>query len=644
MLVKRIAAGEVIERPASVVKELMENAVDAGAARINLTVEQGGTALIRIADDGCGISADDLALAVAPHATSKLQVEDDLYRISSLGFRGEALASIGAVSKLRILSKTRECDQGAEIVVEAEQVRTDRAAGCPTGTTVEVRDLFFNVPARRKFLRAAGTEMGHVNTQFTRIALAHPHIALELKSNTRLVHRLPRHTDRLERIAKFYSPELADELLAFQREEAGLAIEGYAAPPASARSSANWQMTFLNGRYIRDKFIQHAIRESFRGLIDPHRHPIVWLFLNIDPELVDVNVHPTKIEVRWRDSQVVHSQVLSILRETLQSADLTPALGAPRPARPSDNTMTPQASTELLRGFAEDLKRTPPIQPTPFPGPRGSAGSAGQRYNPAPTGSTSPSALVQGTDVWRALYTPAAEADPPGAPRPTEPAAPPAATDRHGSPSGGAIQLHNTYLVCETDDGMIIIDQHALHERILFEQLKQRIATGKLESQRLLLPETIPVTEAQAAILETHAALLDRIGLEVTRFGTDSIAIHSAPALLGDTAAADFLRDLLDNLTDRPPVHTDGPQPGPGHPSGEGAPTAAPATEEILYDLLSMMACKAAVKAGDPLTQEEIQALVSRKDLVEKSSNCPHGRPTTLRFTTKDLERQFKRT
>ncbi len=612
ILVKRIAAGEVIERPASVVKELMENAVDAGARSIAVTAEQGGTHLIRVTDDGAGMSADQLSLAVTPHATSKLQSEADLYRIQSLGFRGEALASIGAVSRMRLVSRSRDADEGAEIVVEGEQVQTNRAAGCAAGTTVEVRELFFNVPARRKFLRAAGTEFGHVNTQFARIALAHPRIAFELAHNDRVVHQLPLTASRRERIGRFYGRELGEALLECRRDDAELSIEAYAAPPADARSSAGWQLTFLNGRHIRDRSIQHAIKEAYRGLIDPQRYPIVFLFLQIDPNMVDVNVHPTKIEVRWQDSRAVHAQVLSALRETLQAADLTPALRAGRGAAPPP--LDQEQRAELLRSMADEFKQMTPTQPA-VAGPQGHSrpGSA-----MPPRAVTQPDTTRSGIETWRAMYGQAPPAVQPGDTG--------SSLDQQASPFAsrtGAFQLHNTYLVCETEDGMVIIDQHALHERIIFERLKERIAGGKLESQRLLLPETMHVTEAQSALLHEHADLLERMGMEVTRFGPDEVAVQSTPALLKDNAVVDFLRDLLDKLEHR---------------------VDEPGSDEIIYDLLSMMACKAAVKAGDPLTRQEIDDLVRQKDLVEKSSNCPHGRPTTLRMTVKDLERQFKRT
>ncbi|MCH7526492.1 MAG: DNA mismatch repair endonuclease MutL [Planctomycetes bacterium] len=630
-LVKKIAAGEVLERPASAVKELMENAVDAGATHVRVEVKDGGKALIRVTDDGCGMSPDDLRLAVTPHATSKVVHEDDLYRIASLGFRGEALASIGAVSRLQLRARTHESDEGAEIVVVGEQVETNRAAGCAAGTSVEVRDLFFNVPARRKFLRTPSTEYGYINTQFTRIALSHPSVAMELVNNGRVVHRLAGGSSIRERIGKLFSSDLSDALIEFKRgetERGKLAIEGYACPPADSRSSSNWQYTFLNRRFIRDRFLQHAIKEAYRGLMEHNRFAVVFLFLSIDPELVDVNVHPTKIEVRWQDSGMIHSQVLSALREALSQADLTPALDTERAGhRPLRSPPDPEEQARLRQAFIEDLKQAPRITGLSAIDPGLVRHPQGVTLHGEASGvsrGTEDPSLALGArlkDAWHELY------------RDTSPTRDDATRgcdgvrDERGPLTHGtarrAIQVHNTYLVCETEEGMVIIDQHALHERIIYDQLKQRITAGKLESQRLLLPETLNVTPAQMAVLETQAELLDQLGLEIAPFGRDAVAIHSFPALLKDTDTVAFVRDLLDKLEEQ------GNQPH---------------TEVLIHEVLDMMSCKAAVKAGDPLTPEEIDALISRKELVEKSSNCPHGRPTTLRLTVKDLERQFKRT
>jgi DNA mismatch repair protein MutL len=350
LLVRKIAAGEVIERPASVVKELLENALDAGATRIAVAVEDGGRALVRVTDNGDGMAADELRLAVAPHATSKLIDEDDLYHVGTMGFRGEALASISAVSRVRIVSRRRGEVEGHEIRVAAEQVESSHAAGCPEGTAVEVRDLFFNVPARRKFLRSASTEVAQVHEQLVRVALARPDISFELSHNDRVTHRYPTAGSRLDRIARCFSPELSGALLSIARDERGIAIEAYAAPPSQSRATAQWQYTFVNGRFIRDRNIQHAMREAYRGLMEPSRHGVVFVFLSLDPREVDVNVHPTKIEVRWADSRLVHSIVLSALREAFQRADLTPDFRAgaePYPVR--DGRLVPFGRADPTR-------------------------------------------------------------------------------------------------------------------------------------------------------------------------------------------------------------------------------------------------------------------------------------------------------
>ena len=656
LLVNKIAAGEVVERPASVVKELVDNAIDAGAKRITVAIEDGGKQLIRVTDDGCGMTADDLRLAITPHATSKIQVEDDLYSISSLGFRGEALPSISAVSKLRLVSRAAGCDEGHEVRVVAETVESALAAGCPTGTTVEVRDLFFNVPARRRFLRANSTEVGHINEQIARFALAHPGIGFELSNNGRVTQRLPESATRIERIGKLYGVELASALLNIERDERGLTIEAYAAPPAHTRANAQWQYIFVNGRYIRDRYVQHAIKEAYRGLVEAHRHAVIFLFLSTDPRLVDVNVHPTKIEVRWADSNLVHSQVLAALRETFQRCDLTPALKTDRAAGAAMRPTDPAEADRVRREFAAALKQVRPIEPgrhahgspeggrggLPFDARAGSSGGQGSHFPSRPygadvargregfggTGGRGP--FGGGLRAWESLYGApnredansdggsdvAAAADRDAMPTSPKP-------DETASPRPRAIQMHNLYLVAETPEGIVIIDQHALHERIMYDQLSRRITAGPLEAQRLLLPVTLNVTPSQAALLETNADLLRRLGIETTRFGSDSVAVQSFPMLLGDTDVAGFMRDLIDHLAQQP---------------------AGSSTEVVIHSLLDMMACKAAIKAGDPLTDEEIEALIRRKDLVEKSSNCPHGRPTMLRFTLSDLERQFKRT
>jgi DNA mismatch repair protein MutL len=595
-----------------VVKELIDNAIDAGGSRIAITIEDGGKQLIRVTDDGCGMSPDELTLAVAPHTTSKIATEDDLYAIATMGFRGEALASISSVSKLRIVSRVPQAIEGHEVRAVGEQLESSQAAGCPMGTTVEVRDLFFNVPARRKFLRSSSTETGHINEQFARAAIAWPQIAFELTNNRRLTQNLPPCGDHLERIAKFYGPELASALMCVERNERGVRIEAYMAPPAKSRATTQWQYTFLNNRYIRDRYIQHAVKEAYRGLMEPNRHGVVFLFLTTDPSLFDVNVHPTKIEVRWADSNMIHSQVLSALRETFQRSDLTPALKTERVRE----EISPAEQERMRRELAAVLKSAPPVKPETD----GAAGSAGPGHAGRTDRTGLPPLPSDPTEVWRSLYGQA----PTGAPTAERPYSEVSPDDgrAYASPPR-AVQMHNQYLVAETEDGIVIVDQHALHERVMYEQLRERFTTGTLESQRLLLPETLNVTPKQLALLTSEAELLRKLGIEVTPFGRDAVAVQAFPALLKDTDVRSFMRDLLDHLAQQP------------------AETPA---EEVIHEILDMMACKAAVKAGDTLTQEEIETLVQQRHLIERASSCPHGRPTMLRLTKSELNRQFKRT
>jgi len=626
-LVNKIAAGEVIERPASVLKELLENSIDAGATRVGVCIEDGGRRLVAVSDDGGGMSREDLALAVAPHATSKIHGEEDLFNICTMGFRGEALASIASVSQLRMVSRLPEEAGGHEILVQGGQSDGPRPVAAPPGTTVEVRELFFNVPARRKFLKTANTEMSHITEQLIRIGLAHPHMHLVCTHNGRKTHDLPASggADILEairlRIGGMFSHELAAALIPIDRQERGFRVFGLVGSPAEARGTAAWQYTWLNGRFIRDRFIQHAIRESYRGLLPEGRFPVVFLFLEVNPGDVDVNVHPTKIEVRFRDSNLVHSQVLAALRETFLRRHLTASLGGEslvergpstvcvkdrtpaRTARPTpsglalgeaDQALRVARQREIRKAFAELMKRLPPDG--------GPTSPADQQTVPdqRPDSPTMPEAMPLPIESF-------------------------ASTDRgtaKSSPDGRAIQLHNTYLVTESADGLVIVDQHALHERIIYQQLADRISEGPLESQRLLLPETVAVTPTEMACLEHFGDLFRRLGLDLTPFGPTTVAVQALPSVLKDTDAADWVRRLLVRLADKPDQTL---------------------TDEFLFEILESMACTAAVKAGDPLTPEEIRSLLAKRDQVEKPSACPHGRPTALHLSIRELEKQFKR-
>ncbi len=584
LLINKIAAGEVIERPASVVKELVENAIDAGATRIKVQVEEGGRKLIRIVDNGVGISAEDLPLAIAPHATSKIRHEDDLFHIGTLGFRGEALASIGAVAHLRLLSRPADSTAGAVIQVAGERIERHDNASCAVGTTIEVRDLFFNVPARRKFLRAAQTEMGHITEQVARVSLAHPDIHFELLSGERVLRRAPVTEDPRRRITDFYGGDLDDDLLPVSGAHGGLGLSGFIGRPQGSRNSTKWQYVFLNRRFIRDRQINHAVRESYRGLMEATRHPVVFLFLDIDPRLVDVNVHPTKTEVRWQDGRAVHSLVSTALRETLAQQDLTHGLSS----RTAERVLPRAGADSFFNSGGRDRRpfRDPVIVPTAADRAR----SASQPIMHA-----------------RATRPAVAPADPViDAPITTPP----------------VIQLHRTYLVTETDDGMIVYDQHALHERILYEKFRERLTQDDLESQQLLIPQTIDLADPQVAALDEHRDLLRRIGIEFTLYGASTIAVQAVPTLLKPDETPRLIRDLADLLSDQ---------------DGE------PRTETLIHRTLDMMACKAAVKAGDILTEDERRNLIDQRHLADRHTHCPHGRPTALRFSLSDLERQFKR-
>jgi DNA mismatch repair protein MutL len=593
-IANKIAAGEVIERPASVVKELAENSLDAGATHLTIEIEDGGKKLIRIRDDGSGIAADQLPLAVMAHATSKLQTDADLYDIRTLGFRGEALASIASVSQLEIISCVDGGQEGARLVVNDGQAEPVAPAPAKKGTDISVRNLFFNTPARRKFLRTTNTEMGHISEQFTRMALAHPKVHLTLKHNGRTLHDLRADQSLRERIGILFSPELTDSLIAIGRKDRGVDIHGLIAPPKLTRTGSQWQYVFINGRPIRDRFVGHAIREAYRGLIESSRYPVVFLFIQIPADQVDVNVHPAKAEVRFADSNVIHSQVLAAIRDKLLGSDLRVPLSVP----------PPQASTSEANSEGDHQQRTRQALVDFF-----------KKKSPAQGGSIPPS--VSTSPLPNRLTEESFE------PAPVEPKADVLESVAHVPVNRPYIQVHNSYLVAETEDGLIIIDQHALHERFMFEQLKRQSEIGPLESQRFLIPETLSVTDNQWVLIEQSGELLKQLGILLEPFGPRTIAIQAFPILLEKLGPAEFVASLLDTLAER---------------SGQVS------QEALTHEVLDMMACKAAVKAGDSLSLDEIQTLLTQRETVERSSNCPHGRPTTIHLSLNQLEKQFKRT
>jgi DNA mismatch repair protein MutL len=620
-LINKIAAGEVIERPASVVKELMENAVDAGARRIDVAVQQGGLELSRVVDNGCGIPAAELPLALASHATSKLAEADDLFRVGTLGFRGEALASIAEVSRLVLRSRTAESQSGAEIEVTGGHPTGAAPCGCPVGTAVEVYNLFFNTPVRRKFLRTTQTEFGHVSETFTRIALALPQIHFTLRHNDRLVFELAASDGLLARIARFFGRELADNLLWVASSDGPVQVAGYVAHPSQSRSNNRMQYVFLNGRPIRDHALQHALSEAYRGLLMTGRYPIAFLSLEMPPEMVDVNVHPTKLEVRFQDAGRLYSQLLATLRRKFLTSDLNTHVHSAGPeggAGQDDPTGGHDAAQAAqLRQQLVDWAKGKVAAWQPLGGD--AAGALPPQADDALRG-TGPSG---GESLQlRSLH--------PGWPSPgvQPPHVSPAADFQQGSAATvagrapQALQVHNRYLVTETHEGVTIIDQHALHERILYEQLRRRIDAGTVETQNLLVPEPVDLSAAEAAAALQNQDLLGQLGMKIGSFGGDTVLITGFPAMLANMNPVEVLRGLVERLL------AGGKQPD---------------RRDLLDELLHTIACKAAIKAGDRLAPDEIATLLEQRHLVDDPHHCPHGRPTALVFTREELDKQFKR-
>lgn len=615
-VVNKIAAGEVIERPASIVKELLENAVDAGATRIDVKVEQGGSDLVRISDNGCGIAADQMVLAVTSHATSKIQNAEDLFCIGSLGFRGEALASIAEVSQFRLTSRVADEPAGAQLEVSGGTAQPVKPCGCPGGTVVEVRNLFFNTPARRKFLRTTQTEMGHVSEAFSRVALAYPAIHFSLQHNERSVVELPASDDWRGRIATLFGREVAESLIWVASDDGPVRLSGYVANPTLSRGNSRMQYLFLNGRYIRDRSLSHALVEAYRGLLTTGRYPVVFLRLQAEPDTVDVNVHPSKLEVRFQDAGQIYSQLLATLRGRFLSTDLTAHVQPPPtdqdPISPGQDALDPGQATRQRQQAVQwartgQLPGSPPSSPTP-PTPETHQPALGLQFPP-----TYPAPAARNGH------------DAPGGDQPLPLDHPPvdAAPTLGATPEGyPALQVHNRYLITESEEGVVVIDQHALHERILYEELREKVVAGSLETQNLLVPEPVRLTPAEAAAVLDARDLFLRLGIDVAPFGGDTVLVSSYPAMLANIGPEELLRQLVEKLAS----------------TGQ-----EPDRRDLLDKLLHMISCKAAIKAGDRLSREEISALVERRGLVQDAHHCPHGRPTALVFTREELDRRFKR-
>ncbi|SED35730.1 MULTISPECIES: DNA mismatch repair endonuclease MutL [Pseudomonas] len=617
-LANQIAAGEVVERPASVIKELLENSLDSGAKRIDVDVEQGGVKLLRVRDDGSGISADDLPLALARHATSKIRNLEDLEQVMSLGFRGEALASISSVARLTLTSRTRDADQAWQVETEGRDMAPRvQPAAHPVGTSVEVRDLFFNTPARRKFLKTEKTEFDHLQEVIKRLALARFDVAFHLRHNGKTILSLHEARDdaaRARRVAAICGSGFLEQALPIEIERNGLHLWGWVGLPTFNRSQADLQYFFVNGRAVRDKLVAHAVRQAYRDVLFNGRHPTFVLFFEVDPAGVDVNVHPTKHEVRFRDGRMVHDFLYGTLHRALGDVRPEDHLAAPvataivRPTGIDAGEFGPQGEMRLA---ANALLEQPQAQPS-FNTAAGSGAGAGYQYQYTPRPQSGvPAAEAQA--AYREFFAPLPEANA---------VALPAGQDDI-PPLGYALaQLKGIYILSENAQGLVLVDMHAAHERIMYERLKVAMASEGLSGQPLLVPESLAVSEREGDCAEENAAWFQRLGFELQRLGPETLAIRQIPALLKQAEANRLVSDVLSDLmeygtSDRIQAH--------------------------LNELLGTMACHGAIRANRRLALPEMNGLLRDMENTERSGQCNHGRPTWTQLGLDDLDKLFLR-
>lgn len=584
VLVNQIAAGEVVERPASVIKELVENSLDAGATQIDVSVEQGGIKRMQIRDNGSGIHGDDLALALSRHATSKLQSLEELERISSMGFRGEALPSIASVSRLTMTSKARGEDQAHSITSDGEIM----PAAHPQGTTLEVRDLFYNTPARRKFMRTEKTEFRHIDQLLRRLALSRFDVGFSLSHNRRQIFSLPavsRADGNDQRIASLLGQGFVDNALCFEHEAVGLRLRGWVGLPTFSRSQADMQHFFVNGRMVRDKLVTHAIRQAYRDVLFHGRHPAYVLYLELNPVLVDVNVHPTKHEVRFREGRLVHDFLFRTLHQVL--ADV----------RPGEQSNTPQLQP------AATASTDPGSPAADF----SAAGDSQQRF-PLNMRESKPAAYRASMNMQRPPQLPVSEYE---------------SEEQEIPPLGYALaQLHGVYILAQNRDGMIVVDMHAAHERITYERMKIALQDSVLKSQPLLVPLSVKVSSREVELAIEQHEWFERLGMEVDQLGDETLVVRSMPVYLQGADPERLLRDLLSDLA--------------MHGSSDRI-------QETINETLGTMACHGSVRANRRLTIEEMNALLRDMERTERSGQCNHGRPTWMAFELAEMDKWFGR-
>ncbi|PKM10593.1 MAG: DNA mismatch repair endonuclease MutL [Gammaproteobacteria bacterium HGW-Gammaproteobacteria-3] len=590
-LVNQIAAGEVVERPSSVVKELVENSFDADARHIVIDIEQGGARSIKIRDDGCGIVKEDLPLALSRHATSKIASLKDLEQVATMGFRGEALPSISSVSRLTLISRT--CDAECAWRVSADGREQDEAAQPdphPQGTTIDVRDLFYNTPARRKFMKTEKTEFGHIETLIKRMALSRFDVGFILNHNQReSINFKPAATEvqQEQRIAAICGSAFIDNAVKIKFEASGLRLSGWVGLPTFSRSQQDMQFFYVNGRLIKDKLVSHAIRQAYQDVLYHGRHPVFVLYLTLEPSLVDVNAHPTKLEVRFREGRLVHDFLFKALHRSL--ADVRPG---------HQNT-----------GMAAQTERfTPPPQDAQTPSPALVAKSAFFQSQPRQT--SLPQQVREDIQAYAGLYQ-------------HKDAEVPAPTADEPHPLGHAIaHLHNIYILAETAKGIVLVDAHAAHERVTYERLKQHYHQGSVPSQPLLLPIKIKVTTNEADLAEEQAGLFASLGFDLNRSGPETLVLRSAPALLNGADMATLIQDVLADLIEH---------------------GLSRRIQEKTNEILARVACHGSIRAHRRLSLDEMNALLRDMERTERIGQCNHGRPTWIELSTQDLDRFFLR-
>ena len=600
-LANQIAAGEVVERPSSVIKELLENSLDAGATRLDIDIEEGGIKLMRVRDNGSGIDKDDLPLALSRHATSKIYELDDLEAVATLGFRGEALASISSVARLALISSTRDDSAGWQVIAEGRDMETQVSpAPHPRGTTVEVRDLFFNTPARRKFMRTEKTEYTHLEDVVKRLALSRFDVAFSLRHNGRAIYSWRAGDSQLEqerRVAQVCGPAFMENAVFIDIERGNLRLWGWVAQPTFSRSQADLQNFYVNGRAIRDKLVSHAVRQAYQDVLYHGRHPAFVLYLELDPSSVDVNVHPTKHEVRFRDNRSVHDFIYSSLHHAL--AKVRPEDTLARKSTGEDSFML--ASAKPVQGVAAGEFRGQEAMSFKAP----DTGSYRSSYTAPPI---STHAVREQISVYGELLR--------SAPLPETPT-------EDIPPLGYAIaQLKGIYILAENAQGLIVVDMHAAHERITYERMKQSFSCGGLQTQPLLVPESIAVSEKEADCADQFADIFKALGFELQRAGPETLLIRQLPVILNRARAEQLVRDVLSDLIE--------------HGTSERI-------QHHINEILATMACHGSVRANRKLTIPEMNALLRDMEATERSGQCNHGRPTWFLQSLDDLDKLFMR-